>query len=134
MVVAQIMSPNPVVVSVTDSIARAATRLMETDVRHLPVVDRGALVGILSDRDLRGLVDTALLAPVGESSTLSRPVSALMSSDVITVYPESTLEEVIDLMIEYRIGAVPVVEVDSSRVIGIVSYIDVLRAARSALS
>lgn len=134
MVVAQIMSPNPVVVSVTDSIARAATRLMETDVRHLPVVDRGALVGILSDRDLRGLVDTALLAPVGESSTLSRPVSTLMSSDVITVYPESTLEEVIDLMIEYRIGAVPVVEVDSSRVIGIVSYIDVLRAARSALS
>jgi acetoin utilization protein AcuB len=60
--------------------------------------------------------------------------TAALSSDVITVYPESTLEEVIDLMIEYRIGAVPVVEVDSSRVIGIVSYIDVLRAARSALS
>jgi acetoin utilization protein AcuB len=53
-----------------------------------------------------------------------------MTTDVISVNPETELEEVVDLMIEHKIGAVPVVEADSSKLVGIVSYIDALRAAR----
>jgi acetoin utilization protein AcuB len=49
---------------------------------------------------------------------------------VVTVNPESDVAEVIDLMIEHKIGAVPVVEADSTRLVGIVSYVDALRAAR----
>jgi acetoin utilization protein AcuB len=49
------------------------------------------------------------------------------------VDPETEVSEAIDLMIEHRIGALPVVEPDSTKLVGIVSYVDVLRAARDLL-
>ena len=52
MIVREIMTPAPWVVGVTDSLRRVHARLLESDVRHLPVVDRGRLVGIISERDL----------------------------------------------------------------------------------
>lgn len=129
MVVEDIMSPNPIVVPVTASVRRARAILLEADVRHLPVVDEGKLVGIVSDRDFRSLE----LEPGDAGDPLDRPLSALMSSDVITVHPETDLGDVIDLLIEHRIGAIPVVHPDSLKLLGIVSYIDVLRVAREAL-
>jgi acetoin utilization protein AcuB len=56
-----------------------------------------------------------------------------MTSDVITVHPESDASEAIDLMIEHRVGALPVVEPDSTKLVGIVSYVDALRAARDLI-
>jgi hypothetical protein len=92
--------------------------------------------GMVSDRDLRTLIDPMFaLAPASgtRSQDLDQPISALMSSDVISVSPESEVEEVIDLMIEHRIGAVPVTEPGSSKLQGIISYVDVMRAARDVL-
>lgn len=129
MVVEDIMSPNPIVVPVTASVRRARAILLEADVRHLPVVDEGKLVGIVSDRDFRSLE----FEPGDAGEPLDRPLSALMSSDVITVHPETDLGDVIDLLIEHRIGAIPVVHPDSLKLLGIVSYIDVLRVAREAV-
>jgi acetoin utilization protein AcuB len=56
-----------------------------------------------------------------------------MSSDVVSVDPETELTEVVDIMLEYKIGALPVVEADSAELVGIISYIDALRAARPLL-
>ena len=56
-----------------------------------------------------------------------------MSPDPVSVLPEATLGEVVELLIEGRIGAVPVVEPGSLRVVGIVSYVDVLRAVQDLL-
>jgi CBS domain-containing protein len=136
MVADELMSKSPFVVQVTDSIRRVMAKLTERDVRHLPVVDRGRLVGMVSDRDLRRLLDPMFeLAPAhaARNDELERPISVLMSSDVISVQPETEADEVIDLMIEHKIGAVPVTESDSSKLLGIISYVDVLRAAREAL-
>jgi acetoin utilization protein AcuB len=57
-----------------------------------------------------------------------------MASDVVAVNATDDLIEAIDLMIEHRIGAVPVVETGSSALVGIVSYVDVLRTARDLLA
>lgn len=136
MVAEDLMSTSPFVVSVTETIRRVMAKLMESDVRHLPVVDEGRLVGMISDRDLRRLIDPMFeLAPVtrARSDELEQPISVLMSSDVISVNPDSEIEEVIDLMIEHKIGAVPVTEPDSEKLLGIISYVDVLRAARDVL-
>ncbi|MNC91117.1 CBS domain protein [compost metagenome] len=65
---------------------------------------------------------------------MSQPVSAIMSCNVVTVTTETELVEVIDLMLDQKVGAVPVVNDDSSELVGIVSYMDVLRAARAALA
>ena len=136
MLVRDIMTPNPYSVSVTSSVRQLLRALTEADVRHLPIVDEGALVGIVSDRDLRALgslVGDALERPASARETLAQPASSVMTTDVITVHPESDVAEAIDLMIEHRVGALPVVEADSTKLVGIVSYVDALRAARDLI-
>lgn len=99
----------------------------------MPVVERGDLVGMLSDRDV-GQLDMARLLAVEGAKGLRQELSTLiinvMSSDVLCVEPESELGDVIDLLLEHKVGALPVVLPDTREVVGIVSYIDVLRALR----
>ncbi len=121
-----IMTTEVVSISETATVRDALRALDELDVRHLPVVDeRREVVGMLSARDL---------AARGRSQeALAQPVSEVMSADVIVVTPATAVTEIIDLMTENRIGAVPVVDNDS-HLAGIVSYVDVLREAGKALS
>ena len=134
MIVGEIMTKEPFAVKVTSSIRSVMRMLAEADVRHLPVVEDGNLVGIVSDRDLRELAGVELFEnPEAAKEALARPVSSIMSSNVISVHPEDEAAEAIDMMIEHRIGAVPVVEPDTGRLVGIVSYVDALRAARDEL-
>ena len=136
MVVEEIMSRNPFAVQVTESLGKVMTKLREADVRHLPVLEGDTLVGIISDRDIRSYELPALLElddPGRARSLLKTPIGEIMSGDVVSVNPETDVSEVIDLMIEQKIGAVPVVDPDSTKLVGIVSYIDALRAARDSL-
>jgi acetoin utilization protein AcuB len=135
MVVQEIMTKNPVTVESSDSVRVALTTLLELDIRHLPIVEADQLIGIVSDRDLRQL--TPPLATDDESAAkaerlLTQPVSSIMSSDVLSVDPEMDAGDVVDLMIEHRVGAIPVVEPGTGELVGIVSYIDLLKAARDA--
>jgi acetoin utilization protein AcuB len=97
--------------------ARHAYQLMRDHrFRHLPVVEDGQLVGILSDRDLR---------PVLLSPGLARArVRELMSEDLTTVGPDAPLEEAASLLVVKKIGCVPVV--DHGRLVGIVTETDLL--------
>ena len=134
MVVDEIMTPNPEFLEVSSTIREAVEKLIEMDVRHLPVVEDGQLVGIISDRDLRSSAlpfSTEVLDPEKTRRQMERKVSEIMRGDVISVDPDTDVAEVIDLMVESRAGAIPVVDAHSGRLKGIVSYIDVLRAARS---
>lgn len=136
MLVQEVMSSEPYAADVTSTIGQVMRMLTEADIRHLPIVEDGALVGIISDRDLREIIPSVLdrfERPDEAKRALSRPVDDVMSSDVLSVYPESDLTEAIDLMIEWKIGAVPVVEPDSLKLVGIISYVDALRAARDLL-
>lgn len=132
MIVEDIMSTDPYVVEVTETVRQVLAKLLEANVRHLPVVDEGAIVGIVSDRDLHRAA-ASWLAEQPEPNPLERSVSAIMSSDVISVHPETDVQDVIDLMLEHKIGAIPVLEADSAKVIGIISYVDILRGARDLL-
>lgn len=115
----EIMTSEVTAIRETTPLRRAVKALAELDVRHLPVIN-GAheVVGILSDRDLTPIED--------DKERLREPVSKLMSSDVLTVGLETDVDDVIDLLTEHRIGAVPVVNADG-RLAGLVSYVDVLR-------
>lgn len=133
MEVSEIMTPNPERAEVTESVREALYKLVEMDVRHLPVVDQKELVGMLSDRDLREYVVPMAsdLEMVNTSDArFERPVSELMQGDVIRVHPETDVSEVIELMLDHKIGAVPVVQPSTGSLVGIVSYIDVIREAQ----
>lgn len=132
----ELMTPNPVTVNVEESLVDAWDLMRELDIRHVPVVQNGALVGMLSDRDL-GHLDMARMA-MGEGADalrreLARPIIDVMRSDVIFVEPETGLNDVIALLVEHKVGALPVVQPDTREVLGIVSYIDVLRAVQDSL-
>ena len=133
-----VMTEDVTTVEETAPLGMAYTLLSQLDIRHLPVVRGGSeVVGMLSDRDMRTLGISPPPADVESiervQALLDEPVSSVMSSDVIRVSPETDLRDVVDLMVENKIGAVPVVEAGSSKLIGIVSYVDVLNAARDAM-
>jgi CBS domain-containing protein len=131
-----LMTANPSTVTPQASIAEAWDLMRELDARHVPVVDGDTLVGMLSDRDVSSLDVGRLLTEGGADALrrqLARPVVQLMSADVIAVEPETDLGELITLFLEHKVGALPVVMPDSRQLVGIVSYIDILRAVQDML-
>lgn len=125
-----IMTENPMTVLESTSVRDAIELLQTLEVRHLPVVSTdGALVGMLSDRDIRNSGTPFTLLP--ERGEEEPPVVEIMTSDVVSVNSESEVNEIIDLMLEHRIGALPVIDPASGRLLGIVSYVDVLRSVRT---
>ena len=131
-----LMTPNPVTVTPQTSVAEVWDLMRDLEIRHVPVVENGALVGMLSDRDLARFDIARLLTTEGAEALrneLGTPVVKVMSSDVIVVTPETELDEIVELLVEHRIGAVPVVRSGTREVVGIVSYIDVLRAIQDSL-
>ena len=136
MIVEEIMTKNPITAEANAPIGEALAVLFELDVRHLPIVDDTKLVGIISDRDVRVYLAAEpdeSTEPQDTAKRLSQPVSAVMSSDVLSVSPEMELTELVDLMLDHKVGAVPVVNRESDDLVGIVSYMDVLRAAQDKL-
>lgn len=129
---ADIMTDAVTFVAPTDPVSVALEALASIDARHLPVLEEGALVGMLSDRDLRslGLYEVRDFRGVERLEALVRtPVSRVMSAGVEAVGPGTDVREVIDRMLDEKVGALPVVDPHTDEVVGIVSYVDVLRAA-----
>ena len=110
------MTPHPVCIGPRESLAKAGDLMAAGGFRQLPVVDNGNLIGIVTDRDLRphsGYLD-------------STHVDAAMTSSPVVISPSDSVEVAAKLMIEHKIGAVPVVEY--GRTVGIVTTSDLLKA------
>jgi acetoin utilization protein AcuB len=129
-----IMTENPVTATELMSVAEALGLLYELDVRHLPVVRGGELVGIISDRDLRSFSeateDEAIEAVEGARSST---VGNFMNTSPVKVDPETTIGEVLELLLLHRVGAIPVADLDTGDLVGIVSYVDLLRVLQETL-
>src|SRR2546427_12633402 len=106
-----LMTEDPVTVPMMAKVRDAVRLLQQLDVRHLPVVDdQGMLVGMLSDRDLRGLSFPEIIGEEYSGSiqtALEARVSSVMSSDVVAVEVEDDVSLIIELMLDRKIGAVP---------------------------
>ena len=94
-------------------------------IRHLPVLEGGRLVGVISDRDLR--VATPALGDPARAEGLERiRVADEMARDVTIARPEDPIEDAAMAMYERKIGCLPVV--DGEDLVGIVTSSDVMRA------
>lgn len=118
--VAQHMTVSPLVIASERTLAEAHRLMREHAIRHLPVVDAGRLVGLVSQRDLY-LAET--LRGVDPATDTVREA---MTPDPYAVSPATPLDEVAAAMADRRIGSALVV--DRGSVIGIFTTVDALRA------
>ncbi len=103
-------------------------------IRHMPVVEQGKLVGVVSQRDLLAAsLSKALEFEQGQRRTFMRSVlvDEVMTREPITVSPGATLREAALLMLKYRIGCLPVVDEDGE-LVGLITETDLLRGAYPA--
>jgi CBS domain-containing protein len=121
--VREVMTPNPVTLPPSASVAEAVRVMAEKDIGSVLVVDdEGRLVGIVSERDIirrvlgagRGLEDTRL--------------EEIMTRDPVSVDPEATIDEALRVMARLRVRHLPVVDQSTGRLVGMVSIRDIEEA------
>ena len=114
------------------SLLDAASLMHEHNVRHLPVVEHNEVVGILSERDLRGFLEELYESTQETSDGFRRKnisIREVMQNKPLTVDPSADLVDVIDLMIENKVSAM-IVSDELGQLRGIISYEDILKLAR----
>ncbi len=103
-------------------------------IRHMPVEDKGRVVGMLTQRDLfrAGISSVLGFRPTSEREWLSKVVVAeAMTTPALTIAPDAPLADAVQLMVDKRIGCLPVVQGET--LVGLLSETDVLRYLQSIL-
>jgi len=129
MKVQDIMTRPPITVGLDMPVVEAKQLMAMHRIRHLPVTDNGRLMGMITDRDIRlNLPSPATSLSVWEVNFLlaKLTVQSAMTKAVITVEPERDIAEAGRIMLDHKIGALPVV--DGGIVVGIVTETDMVRA------
>ena len=127
--VKDLMTRTPITTAPPTAVLDARQTMLRERIRHLLVVENGQLLGIVTDRDIRlNLPSPATSLSVWEiNHLLARlTVSQVMSKYVITVDPDRDARDAARIMLDEKIGALPVVEGD--RLVGILTETDLLRA------
>jgi len=125
--VADWMTESVLAVETFDSINIARQLMAKHRVNQLPVLDNEALVGIVTDRDLRDAYPTSMMIDRGEEIDRfadSVTVEEVMSHDVFTVQPDTPLGKAVALLRRHRIGSLPVMK--NKKLVGIITRSDVL--------
>lgn len=128
------MTQRPVTVEPETALAQAHQLLKEYNIRRLPVVENGAVVGIITLGDVReaGPTDISSLSMYElDYMLLKLTIGDIMTRDPIMVNPETTLRDAAKLMLENKIGGLPVV--DGDQLVGIITESDIFRALIEAL-
>jgi len=129
MLVKDRMTPNPVSISPSTSFPEAYGIVRDSDIRHLPVMDsNNKLVGILTKTDILQAspsVTTALSVFEANYLLANLHVSEIMVSPPITVADDAPLEEAARIMVENKIGCLPVMR--DELMIGIVTETDIFK-------
>jgi acetoin utilization protein AcuB len=123
--IAKHMTTSPHSIGLDQPLSRAHAFMREHAIRHLPVLDGGKLVGMLTDRDLH-LVES--LKDVDPQKIL---VEDAMSTVVYAVTPEAPLDEVVSTMAEHKYGSAVIMQ--SAKVVGIFTTVDACRTLAELL-
>jgi len=126
-VVAEIMTANPVTVTPRNAIRTAVNLMRDGGFRRLPVVERGRLVGIITDRDLRRAANSPFVVREQwyDNFILDHiEVGSCMTPNPITIGPGAAIAEAARMMRNHKIGGLPVIT--DGQLVGIVTDTDLL--------
>ena len=128
----EIMMGSPVTLKPQDSLSLASDVISLGRIRHIPVVDDGRLVGIVTERDLIGAAASQILGlkQKNKSALLkSVLIKEVMKKRVLTAAPDTPIKEIAHLMAEKKIGCVPILS--AGALVGLVTTTDLLRYVES---
>lgn len=123
------MSMYPATVGPKDSLQRVIELLRRRDIRSVPVLEEGKLIGIVTDRDIRQVAPAYPLfrdEKEIQRYTENLTVTAAMTADPMTIGPDAPLVEAAKILEIYRISSLPVI--DANNLVGMLTVADVLRA------
>lgn len=133
--VSQLMTRDVVSVDETATLGEAIGLLIEHGFRHVPVVRGKRPIGMISDRDLRrveGMLASALAGGGAGEAAYDAPVTSIAQGEPVTVAANASVRQAIDAMLDAHVSSVMVVD-ERGELVGLVSTVDVLRAAREVL-
>jgi CBS domain-containing protein len=131
-IVSDVMS-KPVTVGPNAALAEVERILEQTGFNGLPVVDAGALVGLVTSLDVLEafrFTPDAILPPYDE--IMRRSVSSVMAKEPAVVQPTTRLTRVLEKMVDTRNKSFPVIDPKTERLVGVVAREDVMKALRRA--
>lgn len=133
--VRDVMTHPPATVEPSTLLLDAALMMRASALRHLPVVENGRLVGLLTDRDIQRCAPSRLV-PISEEGYnavfADTNVHRVMTRDPLSVAPDSSLLAAIELMQQTRYGCLPVVEKD--QLVGILTRSDLVDVLQRLLA
>jgi acetoin utilization protein AcuB len=131
MLVRDWMSKRLIALDVKDTVQDAMVRLREHEISRLPVLDKGKLVGIVTDRDLRQFWPSAASkAPEIKDlvyMALNTTVELIMTKDLITVHSAYTMQETAEVLLDHNISGCPVID-DQGVAVGMITRNDLFQA------
>jgi acetoin utilization protein AcuB len=119
------MTASPYSIGRDQPLSRAHALMREHQIRHLPVLEGGELVGVVTDRDLR------LIESLRDVDAAQVSVQEAMASEVYAVKPDALLDEVVETMAKYKYGCAVVIH--NYQVVGIFTTVDACRVLAELL-
>lgn len=120
MKVSEIMSSRVISLRHNDTVLQAAEILSKNNIGSIPVITDGELVGIITDRDI------VLRCVAGRCDASQMRIGEIMSTRLVTVSPDDSVESAMDTMARSKVRRLPVTE--GKKVVGILTLADVARA------
>lgn len=128
MVVGDVMVKKPFTVKKDFSLRKAHELMVEKSIRHLPVVDGGKLLGIITESDIRAafvqVAGKSGSKPVGLPDPKKMKVQDYMTKKPLTVFPETHIEDAALMIYKNKIGGLPVLK--NNKLVGIISILDMV--------
>jgi CBS domain-containing protein len=124
------MTPQPITIDPKTTLPDAHRLMKDSHIRRLPVVERGKLVGIVTLGDVREAEPSAAttLSIYELHYLLSKlTIERIMTRNPITISPAASIREAARLMLEHKIGGLPVVEPGTGKLVGIITESDIFR-------
>lgn len=113
--VRELMTTNCITVNSENSVLDTSIKMKDNDIGFIPVVEGQKLVGVITDRDI-------VIRCIAENKQCSSPVKEVMSKEIATISPDTSVEEAAKLMARQQIRRLPVVE--NGNLIGVVAIGD----------
>jgi len=134
MKVSELMTPNVVTVTPDQSMHDVMALFRSRKIRQVPVVEDSRLIGIVTDRDVKRATPSLLSS--GGQDEYDRVidetrVAQIMTRDPITVTSGASIKTALQILIDRKIGGLPVV--DGGKLVGILTEMDFLRAFYATL-